>query len=73
MWITRKKHLCIVQELKYEIDELRADNEHIRKRLKTSMELYDCVSRQNSELRYAPLHKIIRERLLSFWQDLKFF
>ena len=73
MWITRKKHLCIVQELKYEIEELRSDNAHIRERLKTAMELYDFVSRQNSELRYAPLHKIISERLRSFWQNFKFF
>ena len=73
MWITRKKHLCIVQELKHEIDELRSKNEDLKGRLKTANELYNYVVERNFELRYVPLHKIICERLLSFWQDFKFF
>lgn len=73
MWITRKKHLCIVQELKYEIDTLRSSNENLKSLLKTANELCNYVSERNIELRYAPLHKIICERLISFWQAFKLF
>ena len=73
MWISRKKHLCIVQELKYEIEELRAKNDGLNGRLKTANELFNYVSKQNSELRYAPLHQIICERFIIFWRDLNTF
>ena len=73
MWITRKKHLCIVQDLKQEIACLQLKNEGLKESLKTAKELYDYVSDQNSELRYAPLHKIICERFIIFWRDLNTF
>ena len=73
MWITRKKHLCIVQELKQEIACLQFKNEGLKESLKTAKELYDYVSEQNSDLRNAPLHKIVLERVMYFWKDLNLF
>ena len=66
MWIRRKEHLCVIQDLKAEISHLKMINKSISDELKRLRMYTEVVNNRYSELYNKSFKNILIDKIMTY-------
>ena len=66
MWIRRKEHLCVVQDLKAEISHLKMVNESISAQLSSLRTYTEVINKRYSDLYNKSFKNILIDKIMTY-------